>query len=331
MFESARFKLTAWYLVIIICISLAFSVIIYNRVVNEVVRFEQLQRFRIERMRGLIEPLPINTELVEETRQRVVILLAIINGSIVVISSALGYFLAGKTLRPISNMVEAQNRFISDASHELKTPLTSLKSAFEVYLRDKQRTVTDADTLVGESITEVDKLQYLSESLLKLSRGQAVKQQLVELINLTSIIETSVKKVATLAADKHIQVKQKLNEVKLNGNKYTLGDLVIILLDNAIKYTADSGRVDIKLTKSATEAIITVSDTGQGISKQDLPHIFDRFFRSDSARSKNSSGGYGLGLSIAKQIVAEHRGQISASSKLNTGTTVTVHLPRTLS
>jgi len=327
MFESARLKLTSWYLVIIMCISLIFSGIVYQASLNEAARFEQLQRFRIERMGRLLVPLPANADLLEDIKHRILLFLAVINSGILLVSGLLDYILAGRTLAPIQAMVEDQHRFVSDASHELKTPLTSLKSAFEVYLRDSQRTKTEADILITESITEVDKLQYLSDSLLKLSQGQATNRQLRGKVNLKDVVTAAIKKTTPLAKQKDISLKPNLTNVTIEGNHYTLTDLVVILIDNAIKYSPNNGFVDISLTKTTTEAIIAVKDAGLGISKKDLPHIFNRFFRSDLARSKTSVGGYGLGLSIAKQIVDEHQGQIDVTSKLNVGTTVVVHLP----
>ncbi|KKP85942.1 MAG: Integral membrane sensor signal transduction histidine kinase, partial [Candidatus Roizmanbacteria bacterium GW2011_GWA2_35_8] len=171
MFIKARLKLTVYYLLIIMLISLFFSVVIYRNAINELQRIAQLQRYNYERK---YEPLFYNSSytliesnLIEEAGHRIFISLVIINLSIFVFSAGFGYLLAGKTLNPIAIMIEEQNRFISDASHELKTPLTSLKSAFEVSLRDKKFDIKQAKELVAESIQEVDKLQILSENLLR--------------------------------------------------------------------------------------------------------------------------------------------------------------------
>src|SRR3989344_3853916 len=129
MFKSARLTLTAWYLAIIMVISIAFSLMIYRVLLIEVIRFERAQRVRIERrMQFFNSPIPVSLELIEEIKQRLIFRLFMVNIGIMVISGGLGYFLAGRTLKPIKEMVDEQNRFISDASHELRTPLTSLKS-----------------------------------------------------------------------------------------------------------------------------------------------------------------------------------------------------------
>ena len=149
MFNSARLKLTAWYLLGIMCISILFSSIIYRGLMSEVNRFEQIQRFRFERrleegeivpktiIFKLPPPIPGSQELIEETEKRILIMLITVNAGIFIISGLLGYVLAGRTLKPIKEMMDEQNRFISDASHEFRTPLTSLKSGFEVFLRNK--------------------------------------------------------------------------------------------------------------------------------------------------------------------------------------------------
>src|SRR3990167_5936556 len=144
MFNNARIKLPVWYLLIFMLFSVSFSTVIYIALTHEFERFERLQRYRIERrfyneshtMPNIRErfPLPLDPELIKETRNRLGLRLVLINAGILVISGGLGYFLAGRTLQPIKDMVDEQNRFISDSSHELRTPLTSLKIGMEVTL-----------------------------------------------------------------------------------------------------------------------------------------------------------------------------------------------------
>lgn len=333
MFQSARYKLTAWYLTIIMVISLAFSAVIYNGLTHEVERFARGQRFFIERrLRDTILVPPeitiIDPDLVAETKHRIIVLLFMINGSILLLSGGLAYMLAGRTLRPIEDMMEEQNRFISDSSHELKTPLTSLKSAFEVHLRDKKRTLKSSDTVVRESIAEVDKLQSLSESLLTLAHYQQHDNHAkMETVSIRSVMDTAIKDVSPMAAKKHITIQNSVSDTSVRAHTYSLIRLFVILLDNAIKYSKNNGTVTISDKKTKGYVIVCVKDRGIGISESDLPHIFERFFRADSARSKAGAGGYGLGLSIAKKIVDEHNGNIEVQSDGESGSSFIIRLP----
>ncbi len=333
MFHSARLKLTAWYLLIIMLVSISFSLVIYNMLHLEVQRFEMAQRFRIERRfidRGAPPP-PVSfrdTDLVKETEQRIALMLVVVNAGILVISGVFGYFLAGRTLKPIMEMVDEQNRFISDASHELRTPLTALKSSMEVHLRDKKLALSDAKNLIAGSIVEVDKLQVLSDSLLQLAQYQKSNHQTkFEKLDVAEAVNEAVKKITPLARKKDIVIAGDITKGEIEGNRYSLEELVVILLDNAIKYSPEKAKVTISAGRSDGNILISIRDKGPGIDKKDLPHIFDRFYRADSTRSKEKVSGYGLGLSIAKQIVEMHRGSISVESEAKKGTTFTVKLP----
>src|SRR5260221_12833600 len=148
MFQSARIKLTTWYLVIIMTISICFSAFVYRLLSEEFDRFDRIQRYRFEHIiqDGQLPPphmIP-DPSLLNEVKQRLVIALGLIDLFILIVSGILSYFLAGRTLKPIQSMVDEQNRFISDASHELRTPLTALKSSMEVFLRDHNSTIDDA-------------------------------------------------------------------------------------------------------------------------------------------------------------------------------------------
>lgn len=334
MFHSARLKLTAWYLLIIMAVSITFSVVIYTVLAHEVERFDRTRALRMERV--LIQdpslipsPSPwTNPELVEETKNRILVVLVIVNSSILVISGILGFVLAGQTLAPIQEMVDEQHRFISDASHELKTPLTSLKSAFEVYLRNPDRTAHEADTVVKESITEVNKLQSLSESLLELAQYHKANGNMqFQKLSVSEVLQDAIRRVSPMAKQKKIPIDCQGKDIRIEGNKSGLVDLFVILLDNAIKYSANERAVSVLLKKQDKLAMILVKDQGAGIDKKDLPHIFDRFYRTDRARTKTAGGGYGLGLSIAKQIADVHKGRILVESKRTKGTTFTVELP----
>jgi len=334
MFNSARLKLTAWYLLIIMFISVSFSAMIYQASKLELARFERMQRVRIERRLqdrefswGFPVP-PIDPELITETQNRLLFILVIINAGILGIAGGTGYFLAGKTLKPIKEMVEEQNRFISDASHELRTPLTALKTAFEVSLRDRKFDLKEAKKLIACGLEDVNKLKSLSDSLLRLTQYQKPDGNYTfGKVSLEQIVSEAIRRIEPLAKQKRIKLLNKTKECEFKGDHYALVDSLLILLDNAVKYSPENKKIIVTSANIDGFLLIEVKDEGFGIAPKDLPHIFDRFYRADSARSKETVGGYGLGLSIAQKIIQAHRGTISAKSTLNKGTTFVVKLP----
>lgn len=338
MFRNARIKLTAWYLLIIMCISIAFSGVIYRVLSNEVERFATAQRVRIERRiqdRILLPNIPppdlhgqinlMDPDLVGETQHRLILMLLFINSGILLIAGALGYVLAGKTLKPIASMVEEQHRFISDASHELRTPITALKTSIEVGLRDKQLTITDAKKLLSENIEEINSLQVLSEKLLQLSKYESQHTELhMTAFDLTTALLQAIHAVTPMAKKKHIAIRQTLVQQTILGFQPEIRDLFIILLDNAIKYSKKDSTIEIGMTTPDGLVETKIIDHGIGIPPTDLPHIFDRFYRGDIVRTKTHANGYGLGLSIAKKIVAVHHGTITVKSEIQKGSTFQV-------
>lgn len=322
MFKAARIKLTAWYLLIIMIISISFSGIIFGMISQEMERFVRSPRFRDSQI-----PI-IEEEVLGESRSRLIWSLVEINGAILLISGTFGYVLAGKTLSPIQKMLEEQKRFVGDASHELRTPLTALKSMLEVGLRDKKMDIVEARKLISESIEETDKLKNLSDSLLELAReNNSVQKLIFERIKVAEIVTEAIKKVSNGSEKKKIKIVSKVNGTMVKGNKDKLSELLVILLDNAIKYSPKNSQVKISAKKEQHQAIIKISDEGEGITAKDLPHIFERFYRADSARGRQDAGGYGLGLAIAKKIVDEHNGKILVDSEIGKGSEFKIILP----
>lgn len=342
MFQSARIKLTLWYLLIIMSVSLAFSGVIYFALTREMARYDHLQRYKIEKKLsegecylkdGKINNAPTtgiyNPELITETQERILYVLFIVNGIVFVFSGVLGYLLAGRTLDPIKKMVDSQNRFISDASHELRTPLTSLKSTFEVFLRNKKRNLKEADTVIRESILEVDKLQKLSDSLLNLSHLEESEiNHPKEHVSLNEVSQTAIKKIKPIADSKNIKLAAQGKNIMFHGFKATLEELFVILLDNAVKYSPKGTTVLIKMYARREDLIIKVVDEGAGIDEHDMPFIFDRFYRADKSRTSGKHKGHGLGLAIAQKIVETHNGEINVYNNKKSGVTFEVTLPR---
>lgn len=342
MFQKARLKLTAWYLLIIMLISISFSVAIYRVLASELNRVERVQRLRIERglteqslivppagdRNELFRPFALDPNLIEETKNRLLVMLGLINLAILVTSSGAGYFLASRTLKPISEMVDEQNRFITDASHELRTPLTSLKSEIEVNLRDKRLNLAQAKKVLGSNLEDVNNLQILSDDLIKLTQYQGGGNSLtIGKISLDSIARQAIKKVASLAKKKKITIVNKVGNFTVEGDKQTLVEMLVIFLDNAIKYSRENTKVYLSAQKRDGKVLLAIEDQGIGIDEKEIPHLFDRFYRADQSRTKFVSPGYGLGLSIAKQIIERHGGSIKVRSTLGKGTVFTVEIP----
>jgi two-component system, OmpR family, sensor histidine kinase CiaH len=340
MFRQARLKLTAWYILSIMLVSALFSLIIYQLLIGEVDRFERLQRSRIEHFLngddyylGLGLPPPpssirlTNPDLITETRHRIIIMLVGINSGILVFASLLGYFLSGRTLRPIQAMVDEQNRFVSDASHELRTPITALKTSLEVSLRDPALDLSSARALISDSIVETNTLQSLVEQLLSLSKHNFTKTLNERPVDLALVLGQSIRTVSSLATQKHITISSRPGKYTVLGDSSQLVNLFTILLDNAIKYSPENEKITLRTSKVPGSVSVSVTDHGIGISKNQLPKIFDRFYRGDVSRARLTAGGFGLGLAIAKKIVSDHHGTISVKSKINIGSTFTVKLP----
>lgn len=338
MFHSTRIKLTAWYLLIIMLVSFSFSLVIYRMTTSELDRIERMQRARVERQFPeeirMAPPnsdaflRPLDPALIIETKNRLKMLLAFINLAILIVSTGGGYFLAGRTLRPIKEMLDEQGRFITDASHELRTPLTSLKTEIEVNLRNKKLTLEETKKLLESNLEEVNRLQALSDGLIKLTQYQKGTNGLVFTeVSLGSISNEAIKKVDSLAKNKKIEIVNKINDLKIEGNKQTLVELLVIFLDNAIKYSPQKTTIKLTSKKTDNHVLVYIADQGMGIDQEDIPHLFDRFYQADKARTSLGKNGYGLGLSIAKQIVEKHHGLIKVQSQLKKGTVFTVQLP----
>jgi two-component system, OmpR family, sensor histidine kinase CiaH len=334
MFQKARIKLTLWYLLIIMLISIVFSLVIYSGINRELDRFNRSRDLRIRREQELMLPVPLPPDLrnfdsqaIIEARMRLTLTLIFINIGIFTIAGLFGYFLAGMTLHPIKEMVDEQNRFITDASHELRTPLTSLKTSIEVNLRNKNMTLGQAKKLIESNLEEVESLRVLSDGLIRLTYYQKPNGNIIfEKVSVKEIIDNAVDKILAIASKNKIKINSKITNVEIKGDKKSLIELFIILLDNAVKYSKQNSSIKIEVGEVNNKASISVSDEGIGISEKDLPHIFERFYRAERSRSKENVAGYGLGLSIAKKIVEMHNGLISVKSGKDRGTTFTVTL-----
>ncbi len=347
MFRLAKIKLTLWYLLIIMLVSGFFSFIVYRGFTKELgrgFRFQTMhlpveKRLFIQNQSGFLRILPFviypednppeeYLEIVNIAKHRFAIQLLMVNTVIFFLASLSGYFLAGKTLQPIEVMVEKQKRFVADASHEIRTPLASMKTEIEVTLRDKKAKVKDFKDLLKSNLQEIDKLRQLSDNLLLLSQYESSANNLSMVkVDIKEVIEKALKNNESYAAEKNILIKKDLQKTFVWGNFQSLFELFSVLINNAIKYSFDKGKVFIRVKKKKKEVVVEVIDQGIGIEQKDIPFIFDRFYRADTSRTKFKVDGYGLGLSIAKSIVEIHKGEIKVRSKPNKGSIFTVIIP----
>ena len=232
-----------------------------------------------------------------------------------------------RMIERIEHSFAHMNRFAADASHELRTPLTVLRGELEAVAQRPDLPVEVRET-VESALEEGERLSKIVESLLAISRldaGEALMAR--EQFELSELVTATVDQVRLLAEDKQIALKCVADEeVQVVGDPGRLKQVVVNLVDNAIKYTRDGGRVDIAVTAGNGKAVIEVSDSGVGIPPEALPYVFDRFFRVDKARSRQM-GGAGLGLSIVKSICTAHGGIISVKSREGDGSSFTVELP----
>lgn len=228
-------------------------------------------------------------------------------------------------LASLDDAYRAQQRFIADASHELRAPLTAIQGNLDLIRRHRAMTPEDREEALAEADREASRLSRLVADLLALARADAgitIKQQPVDL----DAVALDAFGTARQLARGHTLTLEPFEPVQVMGDRDRLKQLALILLDNALKYTPATGSVTLGLRQIDGSAELIVTDTGVGIPPADLPHVFERFYRADPARSRDP-GGTGLGLPIAKWIVEQHGGTIAIASTSAQGTTVTVRLP----
>jgi integral membrane sensor signal transduction histidine kinase len=314
-------RLALSYLAVIMTLSLVFSVIIY------IITAVQLNR-----------PLPPGEhnqqppELVErqfsrrleqrnrETRGSVIVSLIVLNGVMLLIGYWLSVLLARRTLAPIERAMRAQVQFVSDASHELRTPLTALMTTNEVALRKKTLDEKKARAVFQRNIDEVEKLRELTDNLLQLTQvdNQQIEKQAIDMAKL---VRDTVDRYQPVVDKKQVVLDMQVPSVTRVVAVAAVTQILGTLIDNAIKYSPLGSTVVIRLDGQT----LSVVDQGIGIAKQNQAKIFDRFYRSDEARTRGHGSGYGLGLAIAKSVADKNGYQLSVKSEPGQGSTFSLH------
>lgn len=246
----------------------------------------------------------------------------------IVLSISASYLLSKKMMQPIIQSWNKQAEFVENASHELRTPLTVIQNKLELLLTKPEEKIIDKFENIALSLSETRRLSKLTSDLLTLARADSAETQLVtEEIEFDSFVKNVCTPYIEIAESQEKHFWLNLNsKIVLKGDEVRLHQLLVILLDNALKYTGDKDSIGVKTYVEDHKAVFEVSDTGIGIKEENIKYIFDRFYREDKARSRET-GGIGLGLSIAQWIVLQHKGTITASRNKQKGTTFTVKLP----
>jgi signal transduction histidine kinase len=236
-----------------------------------------------------------------------------------------GATLARQSIKPIESAINQMRRFMGDAAHELKTPIAVLRARTDVALQRERSSEEYHEVLTGVS-NEAERLGNLVENMLLLARADAGQWPVQKVkVFLDDVLMDAASAARALGTPKNVTIEMNtLEEAAVNGDPTLLRQLFMILLDNAINYTPEGGKVFAMAQKNGRTCFVTIQDSGAGIPSSALPHVFERFFRADPARKR---GGAGLGLSIARWIVDAHRGRIEVQSAEGRGTTVKVSFP----
>lgn len=247
----------------------------------------------------------------------------------ILLSTIASYILSQKTLKPLKDNMIRQMEFVQNVSHELRTPLTIIQAKQELLLQEPNKKIIDKSEDIMLTLNETKRLSKLIKDLMLLSRADSNKISLQkENVNIDEFIQNLVLPYSEVAELQEKKILLNLNynmDIELDTSK--IYQLLIILLDNAIKYTESGDNIEIRTEYKDNKCIIEVADTGIGVSDEGLKRIFERFYREDKDRNRET-GGSGLGLSIASYIVSAHNGTIKASHNNPKGTIFTIKLPR---
>lgn len=337
-------KLAAFYLAVMMAISLFFSLSIYHLSVQEFDRGLRRVVANTGRPEAGVAIAPFEVSVLpdnlrqqlavereaqyQQAKRRIVQRLVITNVVILVGGGLLSYYLARRTLQPIEEAHEAQSRFTADASHELRTPIAAMRSEIEVALMNPKLTLADTKKQLQSNLEELARLTTLSDGLLRLARLENYDLRQSD-VSVDAVIRRAIDRVLPLAeAKRMLLTTPEQTDAVIKGDEDSLVEALVTILDNAVKYSPEKTEVTVQTHLDKHHIVIGIADHGMGIKATELPHIFDRFYRADSARSKQHIQGYGLGLAIAKNIVEAHGGTITATSIPGRGTIFTIAIPR---
>ncbi|MEY8444654.1 HAMP domain-containing sensor histidine kinase [Enterococcus ratti] len=245
-----------------------------------------------------------------------------------VLSIGISYYLSNLAMRPILASWKRQKEFIENASHELRTPLTIIQNSLEYLFTKPNHRIIEESESIAQALSQTRRLSGLTRDLLTIARNDSNEQTLeIKAIQTNEFLDELVKPFQEMAAIDHKEfILQNETQVIVHFDPQKLHQVFVILLDNALKYTNQQDRIVVISKANHKDWLIHIKNTGPTISDEAKKHIFDRFYREDRSRSKET-GGYGLGLAIAKQIVVQHKGQIMVADNFPQGADFKIQLP----
>lgn len=322
-FKKATIKLTAYYMAGVFIVLTIFNLMVYILFTNSISIGDNENKEYTSLERSNHE---LGESGIKEMQDHLINILLTSDAMILFLTLVVAYASSKRTLYPLEVAYKKQARFVADAAHELRTPLSVMKAGFEVILRS-DRKGSEYIKFIKESLEEVERLTTLSNDLLFLAHNDNKKNHLLSPISLGELYKRQVSIMQAYANTKNVSIEDKIeDDSTILGNQDDLTRLFINLLKNAIDYNKEGGKVTISLKKKDDNIILSIEDNGIGIEKKDLDQIFERFYKADNSRTQNSSS-TGLGLSIVKEIVDEHEGTIEVDSIPSKGTTFTIILP----
>lgn len=331
LFHSARLKLTGFYFAILVvfCLLLTFGVRAFTQ--YELSRGNDAQRGAVHKFLqkwsdtyddrlGDVPPPNSDRYFASTQEQQADVTRRNLNRDFLYLDilllgggAVLSYWYAGRTLRPIEEMHKQQRRFTADASHELRTPLASMKLENEVFLRQKHFSEPEARDLIASNLEEVDRLERLATNLLALNQYEehVTAKTAVDVAQVVREALDRAKRRLTGKMHPHYTVK--IAPATVQADRESLTELMTILLDNAAKYGPVDGEIIVAGEQRSNGYVLAVRDHGPGIAEEDMPHIFERMYRGDKARSSRVAG-HGIGLSLAKKIADMHGATLEVSN-----------------
>ena len=272
----------------------------------------------------------VNTSQLEQISQNHEQLIVVVMASFWILSILASLYLARVSVKPLLESMQKQQSFVENASHELRTPLAVLQNRLETLFRKPEATIMESSESIASSLEEVRNMRFLTTNLLNLARrDDGIKPELAEVP--TSFFNTTFTNYEMIASenDRVFRFENRIHRTIVT-DQLLLKQLMTILFDNAIKYTEEDGEIDFMISATDRNLYLLVSDNGVGISAEDKKKIFDRFYRVDKARTRQK-GGFGLGLSLAKQIVDALKGTITVKDNKPKGTIfevkIAIHTP----